>query len=492
MLTNLQIPQQEVQRRLGMDNPWWRAGQGIDAEENAWPRRAYFAQFCELVLQSQVRRAVVLIGPRRVGKTVMLKHLVAHLLEHGVSGDRILFMSLDTPLYSGRSLESLVQLFADLHQHALAPQRTSPETPTSPLWILFDEVQYLKDWEVHLKSLVDSYPFVRFVASGSAAAALRMKSRESGAGRFTEFILPPLTFAEYLRFAGQEDALIRDVEPQNAGDPAYRTTDIHALNTEFIHYLNYGGFPEAVMNTAVRANPGRFLRQDIVDKVLLKDLPSLYGIGDTQELNRFFNVLAFNTGNEVSLEALSKHSAISKVKLTDYLEYLEAAYLIRRVYRIDDNALRMQRARTFKVYLTNPSIRAALFGMVGAEDDAMGNLAETAVWSQWLHHAEVSRSLHYARWKAGRQDLEVDIVSLDPASQKPRFAVEIKWSDRPPTVLNELRGLRELAAKHALVRQPLVTTRTYTGQATVDTVTLQFMPVALHCYTIARNLLRPS
>ena len=81
------------------------------------------------------------------------------------------------------------------------------------------------------------------------------------------------------------------------------------------------------MNPAVRANPARFLRQDIVDKVLLKDLPSLYGIGDTQELNRFFNVLAFNTGNEVGLEALSKHSGIAKAKLNDYLEYLEAAYL---------------------------------------------------------------------------------------------------------------------------------------------------------------------
>jgi predicted AAA+ superfamily ATPase len=491
MATNLQIPQHEVQRRLAMDNPWWRAGQGIDAEESAWPRRDYFAQFSELVLESQVRRAVVLIGPRRVGKTVMLKHLVARLMERGVSGERILYMSLDTPLYSGRSLESLVQLFADLHRHALSPQPGDGAAAPAALWVLFDEVQYLKDWEVHLKSLVDTYPHIRFVASGSAAAALRMKSRESGAGRFTEFILPPLTFAEYLSFAGQETALIREADEPHAGKPSdYRTSDIHTLNAEFINYLNYGGFPEAVMNPAVRSNPGRFLRQDIVDKVLLKDLPSLYGIADTQELNRFFNVLAFNTGNEVSLEALSKHSGIGKVKLGDYLEYLEAAYLIRRVHRIDDNALRLQRARTFKVYLTNPSIRAALFGMVSAEDDAMGNLAETAVWSQWLHQAEISRSLHYARWKSGRQDLEVDIVSLDAATQKPKFAVEIKWSDRPPTAFNELRGLRELAAKYKLERQPLVTTRTFTGQAIVDDVTLQFMPVALHCYTIARSLLR--
>ena len=264
MATSLQIPPHEVQRRLALDNPWWKAGHGIDPEEESWPRRAYFGQFSRLVRETAVRRAVVLIGPRRVGKTVMLKHLVDQLLQDGVIGTQVLFLSIDTPLYSGRSLESLVQMFTDLHRHPAG----------KPLWVLFDEVQYLKDWEVHLKSLVDSYPHIRFVASGSAAAALRMKSRESGAGRFTEFVLPPLTFAEYLLFAQREDALIRDSEPSATGAPTYLTNDIDALNTEFINYLNYGGFPEAVMNPVVRANPARFLRQDIVDKVLLKDLPA--------------------------------------------------------------------------------------------------------------------------------------------------------------------------------------------------------------------------
>lgn len=120
----------------------------------------------------------------------------------------------------------------------------------------------------------------------------------------------------------------------------------------------------------------------------------------------------------------------------------------------------------------------------------MGNLAETAVWSQWLHDAEINRSLHYARWKAGRQDLEVDIVSIDQRKQKPRFAVEIKWSDAPPQTLNILRGLREFAGKYPLVRAPLVTTRTINTTAQVDGVTIEFVPVALHCYTIARNLMR--
>ncbi|MEA3411683.1 MAG: ATP-binding protein [Pseudomonadota bacterium] len=478
MASQLEIPVQEVQRRLGADNPWWRAGAGIDPEEAAWPRRAYFPHFCRLALEVEVRRAVVLIGPRRVGKTVMLKHLVQRLLDDGVGGTEILYASLDTPLYSGRGLESMVRLFMDAQGHGTDRQ----------LWVLFDEVQYHKDWEVHLKSLVDSYPRIRFIASGSAAAALRMKSRESGAGRFTEFLLPPLTFAEYLDFAGVEVALIQSRE-EDPGPARFLARDINALNAEFLNYLNYGGFPEAVMNEAVRANPSRFLRQDIIDKVLLKDLPSLYGISNTQELNRFFNVLAFNTGDEVGLEALSKHSGISKQRLGEYLEYLEAAFLIRRVHRIDANAVRLKRARTFKVYLTNPSVRAALFGFVRGDDAAMGNLAETAVWGQWLHDTAISQSLHYARWKAGRQDLEVDIVSLDLRTQKPRFAIEIKWSDAIVGQPGELRGLKELVQRHTLARLPLVTTKTRSGQLDLDGTTIDFVPVALHCYTIGRNLL---
>jgi hypothetical protein len=439
------------------------------------------------VREVAVHRAVVLIGPRRVGKTVMLAQAVQALLDEGVAGIDILQLSLDTPLYSGRSLEGLVRTFIDLHRH----------DPARRLWVFFDEIQYVKDREVHLKSLVDTFRQIRFVASGSAAAALRMKSRESGAGRFTDFMLPPLTFAEYLQFAGREDALIIE-SPGDGALPQYRATSIEELNREFIHYLNFGGFPEAVMNPAVRANPSRFLREDIVEKVLLKDLPSLYGISDTQELNRFFNVLAYNTGDEISPENLSRDTGIGRARLMDYLEYLEASFLIKRMHRLDENARRMKRARTFKVYLTNPSIRAALFGYVDAHDEAdvatsrnvIGSLAETAVFSQWLHSTRTIESLHYARWKQGRSDLEVDLVSLDPRTQKPRFAVEIKWSDACFSDWSLLRGIRALATEHTLARPPVVTTLTASGMGEESGVRIEFIPTSLHCYTIARNVLR--
>ena len=477
MKTSLEIPMNEVRRRMTMDNPWWQAGRGIDEEERAWTRRSLFKPFSRLAMDRLVRRAVVLIGPRRVGKTVMLRQLVQRLLDDGVRGIDILYISLDTPLYAGRSLESLVRLFIDIHQHREG----------SKLWVFFDEIQYFKDWGTHLKSLVDSYPDIRFGASGSAAAALKMKSLESGAGRFTEFILPPLTFAEFLSFTGREEALLRRVPESNYSQIPFACGDIEALNREYVDYINFGGFPEAVMNPAVRANPSRFLRQDIVDKVLLKDLPSLYGIADTQGLNRFFNVLAFNTGNEVALETLANHSDISKPRLAEYLEYLEAAYLIKLVHRIDDNAERLKRTRSFKVYLTNPSMRAALFGISTAEDDAMGCLAETSIWSQWLHQGEVVNSLHYARWKEGRRDCEVDIVALDQGSQKPRAAVEIKWSDRIVDHPEELYAIASLASRYRFDKPAVVTTRSISKMTSLSGAAIEFIPTALYCYSIAKE-----
>ena len=55
------------------------------------------------------------------------------------------------------------------------------------------------------------------------------------------------------------------------------------------------------MSEAIRSDPGRYIRHDIIDKVLLRDLPSLYGINDIQELNSLFTYLAYHSGNELSL-----------------------------------------------------------------------------------------------------------------------------------------------------------------------------------------------
>ena len=167
-------------------------------------------------------------------------------------------------------------------------------------------------------------------------------------------------------------------------------------------------------------------------------------------------------------------------------EYLEAAFLIKIVHRIDGNARRFRRATRFKVYVTTPALRCALFGPVTAEDDAMGALAETAVFAQWFH-ADVD--LHYARWRTGRRDGEVDIVHLDKR-QQPRWCVDVKWSDRPVTRPEELTGLAEFARRHPDA-SALVTTRTaersvlnWPGPEALNAV-----PTSIYCHAVGRTVI---
>ena len=463
-----EIAQEQRLVRMRADNPWWTDGR-IRPDYAELRERGYCQRFAELVEQTTAQRAVILMGPRRVGKTVLLHHVIARLLRSGsYRPAEIGYLSLDQPLYSGLSVEDAA---ATLHRASAG---------RNGLRVLFlDEIQYLADWERHLKAFVDAHPNVRCVACGSAAAALKRKSTESGAGRFTDFLLPPLTFYEYLDLQ-QIDGLVESDDSQS-----FTLQNIQGLNAHFIDYINFGAFPEAITSTAVRADPARYIGSDIIEKVLLRDLPSLYGIQDVQELNRLFTLLAYNTAGEVSLSGLSQDSQVSKQTLNRYIEYLEAAFLIKRVKRVDDNAKRFKRARNFKIYVTTPSLRTALFGPVAEKSPEMGALAETAVFSQWFHS---NVELHYARWKSGKRQGEVDIVHLD-AQQKPRWCVEVKWSDRPAREPQRLKSLVTFSRKHPGLRGLHLTTRTVVHENLQwpGSGVLNVGPTAFYCYVVGRQ-----
>lgn len=461
-----EISSTQRHQRLRADNPWWDGG-GIREDYARLKPRAYFRRFAELVEETGVRRAVVLMGPRRVGKTVLIHHAIDRLLAAGDYAPReIGYASLDQPLYARLSIEEIA-----------GEIREASGSPDGPRALFLDEIQYLADWERHLKAFVDAHPGIRCIVSGSAAAALRLKSMESGAGRFTDFLLPPLTFYEFLD--------LQDIEGlvETKGDTEFQTTDLSKLNRHFVDYINFGGFPEAISSPVVRSDLSRYIGADIVDKVLLRDLPSLYGIQDVQELNALFMTLVFNTAEEVSLGDLSQRSGVTKPTLKRYLEYLEAAFLIKIVHRIDRNAKRFKRTTSFKVYVTSPALRCALFGPVAADDPEMGSIAETAVFAQWFHS---DRDLHYARWRGG----EVDIVHLD-RRQRPTWCVEVKWSNRYVGNPLRLKGLLEFARLHP--DSTLIATTRSEDESTAllpGGIEINFIPTSFYCYVVGYTAIR--
>jgi len=460
----IEISPEQIETALREENPWWSEIPSLPGRYDETMPRRFLESFLQLIRAEKPRREVVLLGPRRVGKTFLIHHAIRELIRSAVPRERILYVQIDNPVYVGASLGDLLEAFRKV---------TGTNWRTQKCHVFFDEIQYLPDWEVHLKSLHDAGTLTRFVVSGSANAALGRGSKESGAGRFTDFLLPPLTFAEFLHM---RDAA-RLVEKDENG---WFAPDIEELNREFLRYLNFGGYPEVALGPDLQANPVRFMRSDIIDKVLLRDLPSLYGITDVRELNRLFTMLALNTGKELSLEGLAGKSAVSKNTLKRYIAYLEAAFLIRTVTRVDQHAGRFQRDRCSKVFLTNPSLRTGLFAPMTEKDDEFGSLVETGIFAQRFHR--LGEQLHYARWKAGTKDQELDLVELDPALRA-REAVEIKYTDRVAKQPGTWEPWIQFCRQNRL-DSLTVTTRTYEGTAETAGVKIHFEPSAIHAYRL--------
>ena len=468
------IPTSKRLERLQYENPWWTTG-NVHQTYQDMSKRLYFDLFYPFVKETDIKRAVVLMGPRRVGKTVMMYHTIQELIKENIAPQKILFIGIDNPIYMHLSLEDILLLAKE------AVQLDSIEG----CFVFFDEIQYLKDWERHLKVMVNSYPKTKFIVSGSAAAALRLQSSESGAGRFTDFMLPPLTFHEYIHLKGLNHLVQPKTIVYNEKEiPFFTAHDNKAFNKEFFHYLNFGGYPEVVLSEKIQSDMGRYVKNDIVDKVLLRDLPSLYGIKDVQELNSFFSYLAYNTGNEFSFERLGKNSGIAKEIIKKYLEYLEAAFLIKVIHKIDVNAKKFKRITSFKVYLTNSSLRTALFSPIVETDKETGNMVETAIFSQWMHRENLD--LKYARWKMGRSEGEVDIVLLDSKLFKPQWCVEIKWSNRYVEKPQELNGLIYFCKQNNF-KATLVTTIDISDNKTIEGINITYVPAAVYAYNIGVN-----
>ena len=447
------VSDQQVADHLKRLNPWWQ-GAGADPATISLRPRAYLGPVRQLLTEPNLRRAVVLLGPRRVGKTILIRHLIGELMQAGVAAPRIAYVEMDHPLLHGQSLEALVRQI-----------ETATPDGEGTRYLFFDEIQSHKDWEKHLKPLVDHRPELRILVSGSAAAALKRQSTESGAGRFTDFLLPPLTFSEYLSLRPESPAIRQD------SPGVYVLDDIAVLNGQFAEYVNYGGYPELALSPVVRGNPERFVKSDIVDKVLLRDLPQLYGIKDIQELNSLFTLLAFNTAEEVSFEQISQRSGVGKQTIQKYIEYLEAAFLIKRVFRVDQDGRRYQRERQFKVFLTNSAMYTGLFGAKSPDDPGFGHLVETALFAQRFHEAA---RLNYARW--GNDDCEVDLVESSQAL-RPTAALEIKWSDK---FANRPEGLKALMKFARGNRLPVAwaTTRSLVRQQSLGNLEVRQWPAA--------------
>lgn len=410
----------KLREYLKVSNPWWEGGH-LPQELGFEHKRHIFEDFKAQCLDMKVRRTTLLLGQRRVGKTVMLKQLLGEAIRDGtfVPGN-VCYVSMDSPHLERSGPTDVVGEFK------LGIDRSKPAL------VVFDEIQFADDWERHLKVLTDSEAGIRFVVSGSAASALARRSEETGMGRFIRAYLPPVLFCEFLEFKSMWPKSLSKAAADALKD-RLKEDEVLALNDALFEYLNHGAYPEPLFDPDVATD--KFLMMNPPGEDYFGKFAALHGISGTAGLNALFNYLVEHSGQELSQQKISQDSGISINTIIKYLEFLEATYLVKRVDRIGSELRQLQRSSGRKYILVNSTMHRLYRGEISIDDeeDDIGHIIESAVLAQHHPPTGIARQLsdsaiRYCRFSENRTTYEVDAVhySIRPGITR---LCEIKWSD---------------------------------------------------------------
>lgn len=423
------VTSENVLKLLYAYNPWWRDGE-VPTEYSKPAKRFAYYEAMKMLRHTDLRRHVILSGARRVGKTTLLFQIIETLLKDKIAAKNILYISFDHPLLKFCSMEELMSIYQ------------GNVSADEQYYLFFDEIQYAQDWEMWLKVFYDSHPGWRIAATGSANPALEQGASDSGVGRWTVIHVPTLSFYEYCEVTGVSDLPKLDVSIKPTALSNLEKIELNALMNQlaplqkhFHRYLTVGGFPELAL-TKDDYYAQRMLREDVVDKVLKRDIPALFNVRNAAILEKVFLYLCFHSSNIINLSAMSKElDNTPTATVSNYVQFLEKANLIYISGQVNLDGKKVLKAKP-KIYIADAAIRNAVLMLdnVILDPVEMGIMVETSVYKHlvafyYRHRTKVG----YYR-KSGGNEKEIDVVVEFPtgkiiAEVKYRENVEIKETD---------------------------------------------------------------
>ena len=438
----MRISPTELGLVLGQFNPWWR-GEAITDLPN-W-RRAPWRELQRWVVRPPAPRAILLSGARQIGKTTLLLQSIADLLASGVPPANILYATFDHPLFKLAGIEAVLDAWRQRE-----PRVEGPE------YLFIDEAQFIRDWGTWVKHQVDFVRHRRIVFTGSAMPLLEA-DQESGVGRWHTIRLTTLSFYEYLQI---KKVQLPQLPTVNSLATLFDHSPSQFLATQelakpyvghFHEYLVRGGFPQTAQVESI-TQAQRLLREDIIDKVLKRDMTALFGVRRILDLEQTFLYLCMHDGGLLDMTALCSNLEVKRPTAQHFIELLEATHLIYRLQRFGYGK-EVLRGR-YKIYLADAAISPAVLlkGKSILEDPtALGVATETAVFKH-LFARYYSRQVKFTYWR-GKRDHEVDLVADLGDSLIP---FEVKYRSEPATA-KQLKGLFELFADKRVHRGYVVT-----------------------------------
>ena len=315
----------------------------------------------------------VMTGIRRCGKSVMLELIKEELVKSGISSSQFISINFEDLNFSH------LQTAKSLHEEIT----TRAAEINGKVYLFFDEIQEVKDWEKCINSLRVSLDCDIYI-TGSNAKLLSGELSTYLGGRFVEFVIYPFSFAEFLE-------LYRPIAPD---EPMQKC---------FQKYLLSGGMPY-LANIRYEDAPSRLYLHDLFNSVQLKDIVKRNKIRDVDLLERIIAYVIANVGTTFSATSLAKFlknekRTVAPETILNYIKYCCDAYLFYQVKREDLQGKQIL-ASNEKYYIADHGIREAVFG---------GNMRDINLILENIVYLELLRR-NYKVTVGRTGDKEIDFV----------------------------------------------------------------------------------
>lgn len=421
----------EIMKILSPYNPWWKEGQ---VKTEVFKRPIFHKIYSDLLSLKQI---ISITGPRRVGKTTILKQIIKSLIDDGHADvKRIIYFSFDDPLLTNHEIRD--RFFDDLIKWADVTHHSQM------VYFFLDEIQRFERWELYLKKYYDLGFPVRFVISGSASSPIFRKSRESLLGRIKDNHLFPFSFKEFVYFHGGQNQELLDFvnlaaafghrlqrelvvdwqQFQSGSGPLNINPGVCAsLNGLLDRYFLDGGFPEAweIKDFIKRQE---YLFDNQVQKVIFEDLVIATEFRKPEKIKQYYLSLVEHPGQEINLDRTSQKIGVSRSMLEKYLPLLEMTDLVKTLPRFSKRPAKFRRG-SMKCYLVDLALRNAVLKLnesVLQDMPAMGFYAENLTFNA-LRLFEGAIELNY--YKDSRREVDF-VVHLGGKRYLP---IEVKYRE---------------------------------------------------------------
>ena len=352
-------------------------------------------------IDAKSKEVVDIVGPRRAGKSFVLKLLIKNL---GLKEGDFLYMNFEDPFFVENNDPLVVGDIIEVYKEYFGKNLK---------YLFFDEIQNIKSWERSIRALRDGGDYKVFV-TGSSSKLLSGELATALTGRHLSYWVFPLSFKEFLDFEG--------VVIENSKSVVVKE---NSLKNYFIKYLEMGGFPEVVLSK----NP-LLLKQYFFD-VLEKDIIKRYDIREKEILQKIGVFVITNATKTISLSSLERLYGISSAVVRNYLEYFKEAFLIFELSQFS-YSLKTQQKVIKKYYCVDTGLANAV-SFRFSEDK--GRMLENAAF---LHLKDRFDEIYYYKTKQGK---EVDFL-VKTASEYQLFNVCWDLSDQK-TRDREVKSLLE-------------------------------------------------